>query len=265
MKADILQKTGVELKELLKLKSSPLAIKLLEKELSIPDGAKRPVKDFGRHLSLCQAYSIARRQGLTIAMTKEDMWCFYPVIGYGLEAPVDFFMEGNTRYPETVDSAEAAKKWAKDYPRLNKKYEAVVFAPLENMSFEPDVVMIYADSAQILYIVKALTWKTGVDLPIQPRLCPVASCVYSMVLPLISSSYAVTFPDGGERMRAIASDDEIVFSLRAGKLPALIEGVRHANPQKSLYKTSPFTAIPEYNLNEANKKVGKLLGMSRKD
>ncbi|NIM05156.1 MAG: hypothetical protein GTN65_05965, partial [Armatimonadetes bacterium] len=82
-----------------RLKTFPLALKLLEKEGDIPDGAKRPLRDFGYHLSLCQAFQISRRDGATIAMLKEDNWCFEPVVGYGLGEAPQYFLEGHNRFP----------------------------------------------------------------------------------------------------------------------------------------------------------------------
>jgi len=78
---EIYHEYGEEIERGLRLKTFPLALKLLQKEGDIPKGAKRPLRDFGHHLSLCQTYQISRREGTTIAMLKEDMWCFEPVVG----------------------------------------------------------------------------------------------------------------------------------------------------------------------------------------
>ncbi|MFX1537873.1 MAG: DUF169 domain-containing protein, partial [Promethearchaeota archaeon] len=64
--------------------SFPFAVKLLEEEKDIPEGAQRPKRDFGTCLSVCQGFSLSRKYGMSIAMLKEDMWCPEPVIGYGL-------------------------------------------------------------------------------------------------------------------------------------------------------------------------------------
>ena len=66
------QKYGEELERLLKLKTFPFAVKLLEKEEDIPEGAVRPKKDLGHHLALCQGFSLSRRDGQIVAMMKED-------------------------------------------------------------------------------------------------------------------------------------------------------------------------------------------------
>jgi len=79
---------GEELERELRLKTHPLAIKMLEKESDIPEGATRPLRDLGSHLSMCQTFQIARRGGQTVAVLLEDNWCFEPVQCFGREASV---------------------------------------------------------------------------------------------------------------------------------------------------------------------------------
>jgi len=68
-----------ELETVLRLQTYPLAVRMLKDEGEIPERAKRPVRDLGYHLSTCQLFAMARRQGLTLAQLMEDMWCVQPV------------------------------------------------------------------------------------------------------------------------------------------------------------------------------------------
>ena len=99
-------KQAQELESLLRLQSPPLALKMVRREDQIPEEAQRPVNDMGFHLSFCQALSLSRRHGLTIAQTKEDMWCFEPVVGLGFVKPPQQFLDGHTRYPEMSTTLE---------------------------------------------------------------------------------------------------------------------------------------------------------------
>ena len=81
------QEGARDLERLLRLQSMPIALKMLRKQEGIPEEAVRPMRDMGHHLSFCQALSLTRRRGLTIAQTKEDMWCFEPVVGLGFAEP----------------------------------------------------------------------------------------------------------------------------------------------------------------------------------
>ena len=75
---------GEEIEKLMLLRTSPLAVKMLEKESDIPEGAIRPKADQGYHLAQCQAFSISRRKGESVAMLKDDNWCWGPLIACGL-------------------------------------------------------------------------------------------------------------------------------------------------------------------------------------
>ena len=81
---------GEELERLMRLRTSPIAVNMLEKESDIPEGAIRPYRDRGIHIAQCQAFAMSRRQKETIAMLKEDNWCFAALIAYGGEIIKDF-------------------------------------------------------------------------------------------------------------------------------------------------------------------------------
>ena len=74
---------GEDLEKHLMLRTSPIAVKMLGKESDIPEGAIRPFKDRGYHLSQCQAFAMSRREGTAVAMLNEDHWCPAPLIAYG--------------------------------------------------------------------------------------------------------------------------------------------------------------------------------------
>jgi uncharacterized protein (DUF169 family) len=105
---------GDELERRVRLKTFPLALKLLKNEEDIPKEAQRPQRDLGNRLLLCQGFQLSRREGITVAMLREDMWCHEPVIGYGLQEAPSFFFEGHTRYPGDVATLEAGGHWGID-------------------------------------------------------------------------------------------------------------------------------------------------------
>ena len=73
--SDAFRETAEEIERRLRLKTFPLAVKMLEKEGAIPEGAVRPKRDLGYHLATCQGFAMSRREGTLLAMLKEDMWC----------------------------------------------------------------------------------------------------------------------------------------------------------------------------------------------
>ena len=237
---EIFHEYAQELERSLRLRTFPLAVKLLKGEEDIPERAQRPKKDFGYHLSLCQAFAKSRvmtahmygtrKEGMSplspaIAMLKEDMWCPEPVIGYGLAEPPRYFLEGHTRFPGTHRTLEAGAAWAQAFPRLEVgKCIGVVSAPIAETIFKPDVVVIYCDSAQISLLITAATWKSG-EPYLQSRLHPSGACVRAVIPVIQEGKFQVSLPCWGDRTRAMAQDFELIFSLPIDKLEDLLGGL----------------------------------------
>ena len=218
---DVIRGYAEPLERLLRLRTYPLGIKFFEKEEDVPEEAVRPTEAYGYRMLACQAFSESRRAGATIVQTMEESWCPEGAVGYGLIEPIDYYMEGNTRFPGIVSTQEAAKLWAREFPRFEYgKYKAVVSAPLSKVSFEPDVVVIYCNSAQLAQLVFARTWLDGRD--IQCRIAAQGACVHATVPVVQRGECQIALPCLGDRGFAFAQDDEIIFSAPMAKIEGLI-------------------------------------------
>ncbi len=251
---------GEELESRLQLRSSPIAIKMLEREEDIPKGAMRPRSDIGLHLGLCQAFAKSRRERVAVAMLKEDNWCYIPVLALGLAEAPDFFLEGFTDFPQRVADLEAAKNLAKTFPRLEYgKYIGVVSAPLRTANFEPDLLAIYCNSAQLRCLLTGMKYKRG--YVVTSKLEPSGACVQCTVPVLKTGDCQVTVPCGGDRRRALAQDDELIFSLPTDRLEELMLGLRHFDDIGFGYTQFAPDMRPEYPQPDLYIKVGRMLGM----
>jgi len=249
---------GEELERRLRLKTFPVAVRLLHTEADIPNGATRPLADGGHHLSLCQAFQLSRRAGQAVAMLKEDNWCFEPVVGYGLAEPPEYFMQGHNRYPRDVATLEAGSHYAHEFPRLEAgKYVGVLSAPLPMTTFEPDLVMIYADSAQLGLLLLGREYKEGYNLKVS--LSSHAACVYAIVPAVQTGECQVAVPCRGDHYRAMAGDDEMIFTVPVQRLDDLMAGLRHVNATGSTLPTG-YSFFPEYPLPESYEKIAKMMG-----
>ena len=257
-KYKVYEEYGEELERRLRLKTFPLALKMLEKEKDVPEGALRPLKGIGQQLSLCQVLQMSRREGKIMAMLKEDHWCFEPVVGYGLGEPPDYFMAGHNRYPRDVATLEAGKHYAEEFPRLEVgKYVGIASAPLKATNFEPDIVMIYCDSAQLCLLLLGREYKEGYNLK-----CAIsghAACVYGVVPALQSGECQVGVPCRGDHYRAMAGDEEMIFTVPKKKLEDLMVGLRRIEATGSKLPVG-YSVRPEYPLPEAYAKIGKMMG-----
>lgn len=220
------QRCGKELEERLKLRTSPVAVKWARAASDVPAEALFPLRDFGKHLSFCQTIAASRMRGWTMAMGIRDHWCWNPLIGLGCVScePGSAAFDAVTDVLFIPDKEKAAQFFAA-FPRLPLgKYEAVVTAPLTKASFEPDVVLIYGDTEQINFLTLMAKSVTGARVKAEHD--GIDSCIYATVVPFQTQEYTVVFPDIGERERAQARTDEMIFAAPAAGISALTDRLR---------------------------------------
>lgn len=200
---------GEELEKLLILRTSPLAVRMLETEADIPAGAVRPKKDRGIHIAQCQAFALSRRQKEIVAMLKEDNWCFAPMIAYGLvDKPDDPEFQRFLSFP-TFE---------------REKYIGIVSAPLKTTNFEPDVVIIYSNTSQLRNMLVPSHF-INEEAKVNSHFFPPA-CAYQIVPVMADGRLMVTLPDPGDYTRALAGEDETILSVPKDQVGELVEGVK---------------------------------------
>ena len=254
-----IRKYGTELEMWLRMRAHPIAVKMLKSKDEVPDDAMIPTRDWGHKYSLCQSFAKSQRNGWTVAMFKEDMWCFEPVVGLGLVEKTPHFLEGHHRYPDSVRDLKAASNWCKNMPHFDYgTYKGIVSAPINTCSFIPDVIVMHVNGMMTSQLLIVQCWIDGMDLNCQ--LSGHAACVYATVPPILKKQCNVAIPCKGDRRLAAAQDDEILFSLPPEMLPDFIEGINFLQernwgiPMLQEYKE-------EYDLKPGYKKLSDHLGL----
>lgn len=215
---------NAKMRESLRMDCDCIGIKFYESIDDVPDYAIRPVRDMGKHMSTCQAFSLARYNSKTICMTAVDEWCWAPLVGYGIVDCSEGTESFNTiiKFLSIPDMEKATRFYADQYPRLPLyKYEAWVIGPLSKIDYDPDVVMIYGDPFKInsLFMqAKHLDAKT-----ISSNFDGIDSCVYELVNTMTREDYQVAFPDPGEIVRARTKQTDAVFCVPNKKLQEFME------------------------------------------
>jgi uncharacterized protein (DUF169 family) len=200
-------KYGEMLEASLLLRTSPIAVKMLEKEAEIPKETFRPKRDGGYHLAQCQAFGMSRREGKTVAMLKEDHWCPTALMAYGMVKTPDSM----TKLGESFMSFEVGK------------YIGVLTAPLKKSSFMPDVVLIYLNPAQLRGITMPLMYSGASEVSTHLFL---PSCAHCVVNPMKTGKYGVVLPDPGEYQRALTLEEEVIFAVPRERLPGLMASLK---------------------------------------
>jgi uncharacterized protein (DUF169 family) len=235
-------KYGEDLERQLMLRTSPIAVKMLEKEADVPEGAVRPKKDRGYHLAQCQAFALSRREGATVAMLKEDHWCPTAPMAYGF-----------------VDRPESIEKWTHPYDCFEQgKYAGIVTAPLKKANFIPDVVIVYSNPAQLRGLL--LTMPVA-DVPsVSGHFFP-PSCGWSVVAPMKTKQFYVVVPDPGEYQRALTEEGDMMFSIPGEKMPAMMANVRKNEHGPFAYREHYMFMHPDFERPDFYKDLFKNWGL----
>jgi uncharacterized protein (DUF169 family) len=234
---------GEELENILGLQTSPIAVKMLEKETDIPKGAIRPKRDRGYHLAQCQAFAMSRRERTAVAMLKEDNWCPGAVIAYGL-------------VPRPEDPAARAQSNGEYFEY--GKYIGILTAPLKTAGFEPDTVIIYCDTNQLRIMLLSL--KIEDRRLVKSNFFPF-SCSNAVVPVILHNEYWINLPDPGEYARALTMAGEMMFSVPKDKLTGFLENLRGSKRNVSGFANESMMMRPDFPQPDFYRKAFEAWGM----
>ena len=151
-----------ELQTYLRPQTFPVAIRMLRPDEPIPERARRPARDFKKLSMSCQVIDMARRYGWTIALTREDHICSLGITAIGFDKPLPIYNVGTLcegMYTETKAAGQRSEAAIDKF--APGEYACVLVAPLDRATFEPHVVCVYANPAQVMRLTQAALWKRG--------------------------------------------------------------------------------------------------------
>lgn len=222
----------------------PVAVKMAKSAAEVPEKARMPKRDLGVTMAVCQGIAIARRLGWLIAMGKEDMLCPPGALGLGLVSAKAKFLDGSFNVPFWLKSQEMRAKVNRNLPRLEYgKYSHVVMAPLHRADFEPQVIIIYGNPAQISRLIQSAVYATAE--PIISSSAGGFACGGEITVPILTDKCQVIITGGiitggGDRAIAQADDHEVAFAAPISKVDALIEGLEATHKAGMRYPTPSF-------------------------
>ena len=234
-----LQKVNEALNTYIRPGTFPVAVKMAKSAAEIPDKSRSPKRDMGVTMPVCQGVTIARRLGWLIAMGKEDMLCPLGALALGLVPAKAKFLDGSFNVPFWLKNQEVRAKFNRNLPRLEYgKYTHVVLSPLHRADFEPQVLIIYGNPAQISRLIQSVIYSTG-D-PIISSSAGGFACGSEIATPILTDKYQVIITGGGDRTIAQADDHELAFVVPMSKVEALIEGLEATHKAGMRYPTPSF-------------------------
>jgi len=208
-----------ELRAKLWLKTHPIGYRRFDnpEDLDgIPD-----LKRLEHYFPVCQMIAQARKLGLTVGAKNTDT-CYYHCAR----------IHGLRDVPAGMDTPEHGLKWCGSWEDERKRFMAfpripagggIVFAPLSTIAFDPDVILIYGDPAQIIMIIQSMQKKEFERF--QFACIGESSCADSLAECYLTGKPKVGLPGFGERMLGHVREDELVIALPPPYLEKALEGL----------------------------------------
>ncbi|HEY8367705.1 MAG TPA: DUF169 domain-containing protein [Thermodesulfobacteriota bacterium] len=202
----------------------PLAVRMLRPGEAVPDKARAPRRDLGFQTAICQAFGLARRYGWTLAVGKDDLSCPLGATAFGFAPLVDYYAEGHACAGFYTATAEAGARSEAAVPKFpHGAYERIVVGPAARATFDPDLVMVYASSAQVLRLVTAALYDRGGALTTQ--ISGRIDCADLVIRTMQTGECQVVLPCYGDRIFAQTQDHEMAFTVPAGRFEAVVQGL----------------------------------------
>lgn len=212
----------------IKPQSFPVAVKMYVSLDDLPEKIKVAGRDLKIQLTNCQAMGMARLQGRSIAITADDVTCPFGAVTLGFLPPKEGFLDGSVAAKRSFQSKEAEARNAQGLCKFKyQKYTAAVYAPLERATFQPDVIVIYGNSAQVMRLVQSYLYQTGGYLNSQFSGC--FDCADSVTKAIITGEPQVVLPSNGARVFGGAKDSELIFSMPYQKTQQVLEGLKRTH------------------------------------
>ena len=217
----------------IKPQTFPLALKLCQSDSELPERVRMPVRDMGYQITLCQGYGIARRFRWAVAIGREDQCCVggASAMGFIAERP-------NEEQEKRLETG---------------KYSHLLIAPIEIADFEPDLILLYTNSAQAMRLAQSAT--RGAGDSVSAIASGGADCGDIVARTTKSDQCQFILPSGGDRVFGGTQDNELIFTIPRSKTEGIINGLEETHKAGFRYPVlsdlrhapalPPFLQIPK--------------------
>ena len=196
----------------------PVGVKFL---FTRPKGLKRPDKV----MDFCEML-VEAEQGNAFYVAKEDFTCIGPLLlGMVDEDPI---FESGRVGPKlgAFKDARANRRIYQYLPRLPRNsINYVAFAPLDKLTFEPDLLIILATVSQAEIFIRAKAYTTGEMW--SARGTPVVGCAWLYIYPYLNGemNLSITGFGFGMKSRRLFPEGRILLSIPWDRLPAILKNL----------------------------------------
>jgi len=223
----------------LRVNTFPLGIKSLKPGEPLPDKVKIPAKHLGVKVAICQAISIARRYGWTMALSGADVSCPVAKAVFGFEERNDFYNAGSLADGMYASCKEAGAAFENALAKYDfGEYSHLLAGPLSRANFVPDTVLVYGNSAQVVRLLSAVLYKRGGS--VKSDFSGRGDCSDIFIKGKKTGEPQVILPCHGDRIFGMTGDDEMAFTFPFDRADEIVEGL------EKTHATGVRYPIPNY-------------------
>jgi uncharacterized protein (DUF169 family)/NAD-dependent dihydropyrimidine dehydrogenase PreA subunit len=209
------------LKTILGLRWNPVAITLIPAGDPLPDV---PVPN--ERLRYCQSLMAARR-GRSIMMPANRHACPDGTAILGLtDLPPKLASGELYKLFRKLDSVEAARNMVRERPHLKPRtIDATVVTPLKDAVVEPQVIAVFAQPEQVMWLCMSAAYYTGHRFDFHASGYN-AQCVETTLIPYTTGEPNVSFGCYGCRASSDIGDDLMFMGIPVDLMPTVTKGLR---------------------------------------
>jgi uncharacterized protein (DUF169 family) len=227
------------LESLLRLKTFPVAFKLLEDPADL---SKNPwLRRLPHKVTTCQLITIVRTFDWTVGATAEDFVSPRCTSIIGLSELPEYIRDGTMRSMVWCATVEDARKCEDSIPLIPAgKYNAVTLAPLVYNPFDPDIILVYGNPAQMMLLINAIQFRNYERM--QFFSVGESACADAIAQCYLTGKPSLTIPCYGERRYGHAMDDEMVMAIPNDYYEKIVDGLEELYKRGIRYPISQFGA-----------------------
>lgn len=209
------RKYAETLKNILKLRGEPVAVKLVKEGEDYPEGFEEPVSQ----ISHCQAVFRARA-GESFKLPVESQSCMIGCSALGMAPTPEKVASGEFHSMIGMhDSPASAAKMISDRLVVPGKNKGEVVCPLKDADFVPDVVTIEDIPERIYWVVPLATAEKGgrVEFSTSPFQC---GCEDIVAVPVCTGKPNISLGCFGCRKKTDMAADELTLGIPYSMIPS---------------------------------------------
>jgi len=218
-----LVKMGKEIEDALHLSTKIVAYRKFDRSEDLEK--IKDVRRIDRPLTFCQIPAMVRVHGWTIGVTRDDQMNARCKNFCGLDEATEegIWVEAAVMATTWMPSHEESLKQQADYPRMPAG-EAIVLSPLIEGKFDPEVILLYGNVAQIMMLMCGLQKQKYENFSFS--FLGEGDCTNSLARCYSTKKISLGLGCYGERSMGQMTDGEIILALPPEEMERAVLGLR---------------------------------------